>query len=897
MTSQRPGPGSHPPTIAVLSPVTGGFYFGGVLSGITREVAAAGGQVVLLQTLDAGRSGDEALGPPDFATPSAMDHVDGVIALAASVRRAFLEDLRALGKPVVLAGHQVESFDALSAMPDNAGGIRAVVEHLVRVHGHSRIGFVGSLEQTDMAERFAAYQDALRAHGLEPEPDHFFAADDNAESGGRAAARQIVAAGVPVTAVVVATDRNALGVLEELRDSADPAARALAIVGFDDIEPASTTRPCLTTVDQDFAGVGAAAARLLLAEVRGDPRTVRRQVSPSRLVVRTSCGCRPSKAEQLTVDLANGSLAEDRTAGNHSALERLDVRLHRILWPGRGGEELDDRSVRDLQFGAHAFERALDAAVAGDEETTARELDEAVARLHVVSTTPEALQRTVDTFGDHVEQLLGATALQLGETGRRRAGRFVRRATSALWLAHTAARMEQTERLEHTIVEQYALGMSLLDRRGVDPRSLGWLAATPVRFGCLALWDGTPGSSPLRIAGVYDPAGSLTGSQDLVGTVVPVNAFPSDQMLGLPDATTGEVAFVIPVRTDDTDWGVLAVVGWIDSRSMDARGSYNHWAALLAVAFEQERLLEQVRASEERYAVAARATDDGLWEWDLRTNTSFYSARCRQILGCPPDADGVHLLFDAVHPDDRDLARTVLSPDRACDTPVEVELRMRSTSGRYRWIHCRAIAVRSAGHSAHRIVGSLSDIDHRKSLEEQLRRNALHDALTGLPNRALLIEQLAGALDASPRPARALDDEGVTVLFIDLDGFKEVNDTRGHDAGDTLLVAVADRLRGAIRSDDTAARLGGDEFVVLLQTRSVPMVLGVVERIQRAIAEPVPLPGGPVNVTASVGIAMARPGRASGAAVLRDADEAMYRAKATRRGSWAFHQHEHRHAG
>src|SRR5690348_3593804 len=96
------------PTIAVLSPVTGGFYFGRVLSGITREVAAAGGQVVLLQTLDAGRSGDEALGAPEFATPSAMDHVDGVIALAASVRRPFLETLRSAGKAVVLGGYQIE---------------------------------------------------------------------------------------------------------------------------------------------------------------------------------------------------------------------------------------------------------------------------------------------------------------------------------------------------------------------------------------------------------------------------------------------------------------------------------------------------------------------------------------------------------------------------------------------------------------------------------------------------------------------------------------------------------------------------------------------------------------------------------------------------------------------
>ena len=871
------------PTIAVLSPVTGGYYFGRVLSGITREVAAEGGQVVLLQTLDSGRSGDEALGAPDFATPSAMAHADGVIALAASVRRPFLERLRAMGKPVVLAGYQVEGFDTRSAMSDNAGGIRAAVEHLVRVHGHSRIGFVGCLEQTDMIERFDAYEETLRAHGIEPHPDHVFLTGNNGESGGAAAARQLVEAGLPVTAVVVATDRNALGLLEELHDSPDPLARTLAIVGFDDIEPAATAYPCLTTVNQGAAGVGALAARMILADVRGEPTAGGRQIAPARLVVRTSCGCRPTtpEADQAlrTVDGADVRPA---------AHERLVERLRQALRPGQRGAERDTGPELEVEASAYAFEHAVAAALAGDDTMSAK-LDLAVDRLQALSQTPEALHRTVIALGEHVEELCDPEGAPLDVTRRGRAAQLVVLASSSLWLAHTAVRMQESAQLEHTIVGQYAVGMSLLDRRGEDPRSLSWMAATPVRVGCLALWDGAPGASPLRIADVYDPAGALHGSPVDVGATVGASAFPHSEMLTLPDADAGEVAFVIPIRTGGTDWGVLAVIGWIDAKSTDARGSYNHWAALLAVAFEQERLLAQVRASEERYTVAARATDDGLWEWDLHQGTSYYSARCRQMLDAGPGADGPDLLFDAVHPDDRDLARTALAPDRAGETPVEVELRMRSSGGRYRWINCRAIMVCTAG-TAHRIVGSLSDIDDRKVLEEQLRRNALHDALTGLPNRALLVERLGAALEAPPRPMSCGSDGGVTVLFLDLDGFKQINDSRGHDAGDTVLVAVADRLRGAIRPQDTAARLGGDEYVVLLQTGTLPTVLGIVERIQQAIALPVSLPGGPVGVTATVGIATALRGQASGAALLRDADNAMYRAKAVRRGSWAIHQ-------
>ncbi len=748
------------PTVAVLSPVTGGFYFGGILSGVAREVAAVAGQVVLLQTLDAGRHGDEALGPPDFSTASGWDHVDGVLALAASAKRPYLDRLRAAGKPVVMAGQQVDGFSARSAMPDNEGGVHAAVEHLVVAHGHTRIGFLGSLEQTDMAERFVAYQAALRAHGLEPDPALFYPAGDNAETGGHAAAARMVDDGLPATAVIAATDRNALGLLTGLRASSHPLAPAVAVIGFDDVEPCFSTQPALTTVNQQFDEVGALAARILLDQMRGIQLPAGRQVSSCNLVVRTSCGCTPD---------ARLRLGADRLA------EVVEVHLSRAA------------------------------------------------------------------------------------------------------------------RLESTIAEQYAVSMSLLDRQGVDPRTLQWMSSTHVRLGSLALWEGTPGQSGLRVSGVYDPEGVLAGSASLVGTVVAATEFPSREMVAQPDPRAGEVTFVIPVRARGTDWGVLAVVGWIDARSMDARATYNHWAALLAVAFEQERLLEDVRASEERYAVAARATDDGLWDWDLRRGTTYYSDRCREMLGCDATASGPDVLLSAVHPDDVAQVRAVLSRERLRAGPVEVEHRLRAADGPYRWVQCRAIAISVAGQPAHRLVGSLSDIDDRKVLEEQLRRRALHDAVTGLPNRTHFLDRLRSALatDASSAGSAA---EGFTVLFLDVDGFKGVNDSLGHAIGDQLLVAVAEKLRTAIRTQDIAARFGGDEFAVLLHTCDLPAALRVVERIQRAVAEPLLLPTDEVRVTASIGIAVAEPGSTITADdILRDADAAMYRAKAAGRGSWALH--------
>lgn len=857
----RASDGGAGPRVAVLSPVTGGFYFGGILTGIAREVANARGSVVLVQTLEAGRSGDEVLAAPEFDLTFTWDNVDGMIALASSARGPYLERVRAAGTPVVLAGHQVDGFTARAAMPDNAGGVWALVEHLVTAHGHTQIAFVGSLDQTDMVERFVAYQQALRSHGIEPNPALFYPAPNNAESGGRLAAAAMVADDLPASAVVAATDRNALGVIAELRACGRPGSVDVAVVGFDDIEGWSSTNPTLTTVSQEFDQIGALAARTLLAELNGAPPSGTRLTSPSHLVIRNSCGCRTDQHAKARRDLAGG--------------------VARAL----AGEELDADVAPVVLAGAHQLEVAVSAAVRGDARAVDGALYTAVRSVAQTAPTAESLVRLTAAVTEHVADVISTTP----GSGNRLLLSLTNRFSSALWLAHTASYLARASTLEHTIAEQYAVSTSLLNRCGGDPRTLAWMSTTPVRIGCFAAWQGVPGDSELRIEGIYDPRATLAGSDIGVGTRLPATAFPSSDMLAQADAAQGEVTFVIPVRRGGADWGVLSVIGWIDPFSRDARASYNHWAALLAVAFEQERLLEDVLTSEERYAVAARATDAGLWDWDLRHGTTYYSERCREILGCDARASGTDVLLQGVHPDDIDSARAVLSPEGAphldSDHPVEIELRMRTPEGPYRWVQCRAIAVRTAPEQpAHRIVGSLSDIDDRKVLEERLRWTALHDAVTGLPNRTLFTERLQTTLDT----ATALDGAGVTVLFMDLDGFKAVNDTFGHGAGDELLTVVGDQLRRTIRAQDTAARFGGDEFAVLLHTDDPGVVLAIVERIQAAIARPVTLGGQTVRVTASVGIAGAAPG-GSASAVLRDADIAMYRAKAHRRGSWSQH--------
>jgi diguanylate cyclase (GGDEF)-like protein/PAS domain S-box-containing protein len=298
----------------------------------------------------------------------------------------------------------------------------------------------------------------------------------------------------------------------------------------------------------------------------------------------------------------------------------------------------------------------------------------------------------------------------------------------------------------------------------------------------------------------------------------------------------------------------------------------------------ERRLAQQALAeSEAQLSEAQRLARIGSWEWDVGAGEVLWSDELQRLTGVS-DVDGTGAFsryLALVAEEDRLEVARLFSVEAAEDPPVVVRHRLHRPDGSVRWVqgHMTAAGWDETGRPV-RVLGTMQDITEQKTTEDLLAHQALHDDLTGLVNRGVLLDRLGRVL-AAPRTA----DGVVAVVFLDLDQFKWVNDSRSHSAGDALLVQVARALEAAVRPTDTLARFGGDEFVVLCEElQDEDDVLGVVERLAAALERPFELdrPEGQaaVTVTVSMGVATARPGDGTGPeALVRDADIAMYRAK------------------
>jgi len=314
--------------------------------------------------------------------------------------------------------------------------------------------------------------------------------------------------------------------------------------------------------------------------------------------------------------------------------------------------------------------------------------------------------------------------------------------------------------------------------------------------------------------------------------------------------------------------------------SLSAAGSFPmHLGMFQFGASETLAIEDEIRRSEERYALAFAGTGDGAWDWDIKENILVVSERCKELLDM--DAEGsvvsAERCFANINPDDAELLFGSLDAYFTGRVPkLNCVFRIGDSENPSRWVMVRGICVRDQEGNAVRAAGAFTDVTQFKVVEQQLLQGSLRDPVCALPNRALFMDRV----ERSVRLARRRADYLFAVLILDIDRFKKINDSFGHAAGDELLKNVARRLKPCVRNVDTVARLASDEFALLLDDiKDESDATRVAKRINVAIAPPFKLGGEDVYVTASVGIALSSTGYERGDEIFRDASAAMSRAK------------------
>lgn len=303
----------------------------------------------------------------------------------------------------------------------------------------------------------------------------------------------------------------------------------------------------------------------------------------------------------------------------------------------------------------------------------------------------------------------------------------------------------------------------------------------------------------------------------------------------------------------------------------------------LLVVRENQQLVSSHarRESEDRFRALVQHASDLITVLGADGLIRFQTPSLAALLGYPPDALAESPLADLVHPDDLDAFETLLETARAGAAATPREIRLRHRDGT--WVPTETgVDDLSDEPAVAGLVLTSRDIRERKVLEARLVHQALHDPLTGLPNRTLFRDRVQEEMYRSVRERSSL-----WVLFLDVDDFKGVNDRFGHEVGDLLLVAFSERLTAAVRSSDMPARLGGDEFaIVMAGMPDVTVVTSRADRLLESLSRPYVVAGTELRVTVSMGIAQARPRELDAQGILRDADAAMYAAKAGGRNRW-----------
>lgn len=330
---------------------------------------------------------------------------------------------------------------------------------------------------------------------------------------------------------------------------------------------------------------------------------------------------------------------------------------------------------------------------------------------------------------------------------------------------------------------------------------------------------------------------------------------------------------------------ILKILGNQATKLLDLRLERNRYRELVK---EKERINQALKETAQRWKYALEGVGDGVWDWDINSDDVVFSKTWKSMLGYEDQDLPNHknAWLKLVHPDDIDKSNQTLSRYLNDKSPeYRLEHRLLCKDHSYKWVLSRGMIVEwNADGSPKRMVGVHTDISKRKESEDIIWRQANFDTLTGLPNRRMFFDRLEQQIKKSAR-----SKDLFALMFIDLDGFKQVNDEYGHLVGDELLQAVTNNISACIRRSDTFARLGGDEFTVILSPiEHMDACSLVAEKILKRINQPFELSAGTVRISGSIGVAVYPQHGTTHDKLISAADSAMYVAKDKGKNCWVY---------
>jgi diguanylate cyclase (GGDEF)-like protein/PAS domain S-box-containing protein len=842
-------------TIGVLIPVPDGFYYGDILWGISREALMLDLDVLVVSTATFDSFGLRI----SYDARVGWDLVDAWIIVAQAVSEAYARELAGTGKPLVtIADHAGLSDSAYVVKCDNRGASEALTRHLIEM-GHRRIAFAGSLANADYRERFQGCKDAMEKAGIGMGAGNVYDVQS-----GDAAARLMLEEGLPYTAVFAASDLVASALVQQLTEAGVRVPEDVAVVGFDDSGIAKTCKPSLTTARQPIIELGRCALRRTMDILEGRSGRVGTTVLPVGVVIRESSGGKASddlSENDQTLSWKNIPGEElEQLIESHRRLSLRLIDTRDMSWLRYTNQHWGIVGLWEGEPGASDL--ILDSAYSvngtGVPETGSRWMAERFPPM-------PPLKRRADDPEFVLVQLIQSETRNWG-------------------LLVTAGPVNERFIRGHDTRQLPSLLGAMIDHRKLlaelEQREAGY-AALAERLGIVSrtTHDGVfelklPSCRIEWITGIKSLPGVRqeewpTDGQAFLNLVHPEDV-PRVKVLweaAVKHRLPLHIEFRLK-RGDEYIW--VSAAGEIVT---DAGGNAVRFLGAITDIHLRKMAERALLASEERYRAFFRNTPVMLLSLDEQFVITDANPCWLEAMGYEREEVIGASCLSFLTPESEEKWRAHWSNGKAETGIADMELQWVTRGGQT--IDGLVNGRRYGEPGQARIYLSVRDITERKRAERQIHFLAYHDPLTGLPNRRMFYERLEQAIGEAKAGGTR-----VAVMMIDLDHFKVINDSLGHDMGDALLRLVAGQLADMVGGAGLVARIGGDEFTIMLTGGEAGEAAGrLAERIVDKLRQPFTVAGHDLFATASVGISRYPEDGVDIGELVKKADTAMYRAK------------------